>query len=52
MLRFVVVGGSIAGVACAYALQEVGHQVLVVEQGDGRCNVCNPISSRPGRYEL
>ncbi|KAG1764275.1 hypothetical protein EV702DRAFT_1182618 [Suillus placidus] len=42
MLRFIVVGGSIAGVACAYALQEAGHQVLVVEQGDGRCNVCNP----------
>ncbi|KAG1874991.1 hypothetical protein F4604DRAFT_1880826 [Suillus subluteus] len=25
MLRFIVVGGSIAGVACAYALQAAGH---------------------------
>lgn len=40
MLRFIVVGGSIAGVACAYALQEAGHQVMVLEQSDGRYKVC------------
>lgn len=41
MLRFIVVGGSIAGVACAYALQEAGHQVMVLEQSDGRHKVCD-----------
>ena len=45
MLRFIVVGGSIAGVACAYALQEAGHQVMVLEQSDGRHKVCD--SRRP-----
>lgn len=52
MLRFVVVGGSIAGVACAYALQEAGHQVLVVEQGDGRCNTHGGIRSPPNMTRL
>jgi monoamine oxidase len=41
MLRFIVVGGSIAGVSCAYALQEAGHQVMVLEQSDGRQKVCD-----------
>ncbi|KAG1744496.1 hypothetical protein EDD22DRAFT_958620 [Suillus occidentalis] len=52
MLRFVVVGGSIAGVACAYALQEAGHQVLVVEQGDGRCDSHGGIRSPPNMTRL
>ncbi|KAG1893479.1 uncharacterized protein F5891DRAFT_1196327 [Suillus fuscotomentosus] len=52
MLRFVVVGGSIAGVACAYALQEAGHQVLVVEQGDGRCNSHGGIRCPPNMTRL
>jgi len=51
-LRFIVVGGSIAGVACAYALQDAGHQVMVVEQGDGRSNVCKSILSSLARCEL
>lgn len=38
-LRFVIVGGSIAGLACAYALREAGHQVLVLEQSDGKARV-------------
>lgn len=38
-LKFVVVGGSIAGLACAFALQRAGHQVLVLEQTDGKRRV-------------
>jgi len=38
-LRFVIVGGSIAGLSCAYNLQRVGHSVLVLEQGDGEVKV-------------
>lgn len=34
-LRFLVVGGSIAGLACAYALQSAGHDVEVYERSDG-----------------
>lgn len=51
MLRFIVVGGSIAGVACAYALQEAGHQVMVLEQGDGRYKVCDSRRRTMGVYE-
>jgi len=35
-LRITVVGGSIAGLATAYALQKAGHSVVIVEQSDGK----------------
>ncbi|EPQ51270.1 FAD/NAD P-binding domain-containing protein, partial [Gloeophyllum trabeum ATCC 11539] len=34
-LRFVIIGGSIAGLACACALQDAGHQVRVLEKSSG-----------------
>lgn len=34
-IKFLVVGGGIAGVACAYALRRSGHEVHVVEEADG-----------------
>jgi salicylate hydroxylase len=43
-LRFIVVGGGIAGLACAYTLQIAGHRVHVVEQSDGKHRV-SPLSS-------
>lgn len=52
MLRFIVVGGSIAGVACAYALQEAGHEVLVLEQGDGKHKSHGGIRSPPNMTRL
>jgi salicylate hydroxylase len=47
-LRFVVIGGSVAGLAAALALQKVGHKVLVLEKSDGRYRVrifvvCTPL---------
>ena len=38
-LRFIVVGGSVAGLSAAYALQTAGHQVLLLEQTNGKFNV-------------
>ncbi|TFK48525.1 FAD/NAD(P)-binding domain-containing protein [Heliocybe sulcata] len=35
-LSFVVVGGSISGLACAYTLSKAGHKVTVLEKGDGK----------------
>ncbi|KII85133.1 hypothetical protein PLICRDRAFT_45272 [Plicaturopsis crispa FD-325 SS-3] len=34
-LKFVVIGASISGIACAYALRQAGHDVLVLEATDG-----------------
>lgn len=38
-LRFLIVGGSIAGLACAYALQTAGHHVIVLEKQDRKSRV-------------
>ncbi len=32
-IRFVIVGGGAAGLACAVALRRVGHHVIVLEKG-------------------
>ncbi|TFK50180.1 FAD/NAD(P)-binding domain-containing protein [Heliocybe sulcata] len=34
-IEFVIVGGGIAGLACAFALRRIGHRVLVLERDDG-----------------
>ncbi|EGN94432.1 hypothetical protein SERLA73DRAFT_114656 [Serpula lacrymans var. lacrymans S7.3] len=51
-LRFIIVGGSIAGLSCAYALREVGHQVLVLEQSDGTYRSHGGIRSPPNMTRL
>ena len=38
-LDFLVVGGSIAGLAAAYNLRQAGHRVRVLEKGDGKYDV-------------
>ncbi|KDR66463.1 hypothetical protein GALMADRAFT_259251 [Galerina marginata CBS 339.88] len=35
-LKIVVIGGSVAGLAAAYALRQAGHDVHVVEKSDGK----------------
>ena len=39
-LNFIIVGGSIAGLACAYNLQKAGHKVRVLEKDDAVGTVC------------
>ncbi|KZT20978.1 FAD/NAD(P)-binding domain-containing protein [Neolentinus lepideus HHB14362 ss-1] len=34
-LSFVVIGGSIAGLACAYSLRRAGHEVVVIDKAIG-----------------
>lgn len=38
-IKFLVVGGGIAGMACAYALRRSGHEVHVVEEAKGLAQV-------------
>lgn len=38
-LRFLIVGGGIAGLSCAIALRRAGHVVQVFEQSDGTFRV-------------
>ncbi|KDQ52236.1 hypothetical protein JAAARDRAFT_73171 [Jaapia argillacea MUCL 33604] len=39
-LKIIIVGGSIAGLACAYTLRQAGHDVVVLEQSGGRRTKC------------
>lgn len=34
-LKFIIIGGSIAGLAAGYALRMGGHYVEILEQSDG-----------------
>ncbi|KAF9240010.1 hypothetical protein BU15DRAFT_46029 [Melanogaster broomeanus] len=47
MLEFIVVGGGIAGLACAYSLQQAGHQVTVLERSDGLSKSRGGVRSPP-----
>ena len=50
-LEIVVIGGSIAGLASAYALRRGGHKVVVLERTDGRARVCLQFISRLGHVD-
>ncbi|KDQ52199.1 hypothetical protein JAAARDRAFT_484802 [Jaapia argillacea MUCL 33604] len=51
-IRFVIVGGGMAGLACAYTLSEAGHDVLVLEQSDGKFRSDGGIRSPPNMTRL
>ena len=38
-LNFIIVGGGIAGLACAFTLQCAGHKVRVFDKSDGKREV-------------
>ena len=42
-LKFIVVGGSIGGLTCAYNLRQAGHVVHVLERSTGFQNVSQSI---------
>jgi salicylate hydroxylase len=42
-LKFIVVGGSISGLACGYLLRRAGHDVTILEKSDGKSKVCTII---------
>ncbi|KAJ7228325.1 hypothetical protein GGX14DRAFT_538632 [Mycena pura] len=61
-LKFVVIGGSLAGLACGYALRTSGHEVVIIEQnasitktdGSIRCppNMTRILCRWPGMTEF
>ncbi|EIN04666.1 FAD/NAD(P)-binding domain-containing protein [Punctularia strigosozonata HHB-11173 SS5] len=51
-LRFVIVGGSIAGLGTAYALKRAGHDVVVLEQGDGTASSTGCMRSPPNATRI
>ncbi|KAJ7596022.1 hypothetical protein C8J56DRAFT_923857 [Mycena floridula] len=51
-LRIAVVGGSVAGLAAAYALQRAGHDVVVLEQGDGNSMSYGGLRSPPNMTKI
>lgn len=46
-LQFVIVGGSIAGLACAYTLLSAGHRVVVIERSATKYQLTGSIRVPP-----
>jgi salicylate hydroxylase len=51
-LRFTVIGGSLAGLATAYGLTLIGHQVCVVEQSNGTVQSSNGVTCPPNMTKI
>lgn len=51
-LKITVVGGSIAGLASAYALQRAGHNVTVIEKSDGNIRSRGALRCPPNMTRL
>jgi hypothetical protein len=50
-IKFVIIGGGIAGLACSFALKNSGHEVVVVEKHDAEEKVCPQLVKRTSRTE-
>ncbi|KAJ6458682.1 hypothetical protein C8R47DRAFT_1163049 [Mycena vitilis] len=46
-IQVIVVGGGIAGLACAYVLRRIGHNVVVLDKGDGETKTGGSVRSPP-----
>ncbi|CAA7263407.1 unnamed protein product [Cyclocybe aegerita] len=51
-LKFVVIGGSIAGLATAYGLRNAGHNVTVLEKSDGQAKSKGGLQSPPNMTKI
>ncbi|KAF7352460.1 FAD-binding-3 domain-containing protein [Mycena venus] len=51
-LRFIIVGGSISGLACGYVLRRAGHEVVILEKSDGKTKTGGSIRSPPNMTRI
>ncbi|KAF8153369.1 hypothetical protein B0H34DRAFT_800578 [Crassisporium funariophilum] len=51
-LKFIIVGGGITGLATGYALRRAGHEVLILERGDGTIRSKGGLQSPPNMTKL
>ncbi|KIK03269.1 hypothetical protein K443DRAFT_676942 [Laccaria amethystina LaAM-08-1] len=51
-LKFIVVGGSIGGLATAYALRKMGHDVLVIEESEALVKSQGGLRSPPNMTRI
>ncbi|KAK7062062.1 FAD-binding-3 domain-containing protein [Favolaschia claudopus] len=51
-LKFIVVGGGIAGLACGYALRSAGHEVTILEKSDGKTKTGGSIRCPPNMTRI
>jgi len=51
-LKFIVVGGSISGLACGYLLGRAGHEVVILEKSDGKTKAGGSIRSPPNMTRI
>ncbi|KAJ7228328.1 hypothetical protein GGX14DRAFT_692402 [Mycena pura] len=49
-LKFVVIGGGLAGLACAYALRTSGHEVVIIEQNASNTKTDGSIRCPPNDF--
>ncbi|KAJ7368686.1 hypothetical protein DFH08DRAFT_982971 [Mycena albidolilacea] len=51
-IKFVIIGGGIAGLACSFALRNSGHEVVVVEKHDGEEKTEGCVRSPPNMTRI
>ncbi|KAJ7094455.1 hypothetical protein B0H15DRAFT_775906 [Mycena belliarum] len=51
-LTFLIIGGGLSGLACAYVLRNAGHDVVIFEQNSGRVKTEGSIRAPPNMTRL